>query len=65
VLNIYLVDSNDDIIAQFGKYMWGSEAIQGILYENSCSLSAVVDVPYGTTKHVYGKVAVRVNTGSG
>ena len=65
VLNIYLVDGSDNIIAQFGKYMWGSEAIQGILYENSCSLSAVVDVPYGTTKTIYGKVAVRVNTGSG
>ena len=65
VLNIYLVDGSDNVIAQFGKYMWGSEAIQGILYENSCSLSAVVDVPYGTTKTIYGKVAVRVNTGSG
>lgn len=65
ILNIYLVDGSDNIIAQFGKYMWGSEAIQGILYANSCSLSAVVDVPYGTTKHIYGKVAVRVNTGSG
>lgn len=65
VLNIYLVDGSDNIIAQFGKYMWGSEAIQGILYENSCSLSAVVDVPYGTTKTIYGKVAVRVNSGSG
>lgn len=65
VLNIYLVDGSDNVIAQFGKYMWGSEAIQGILYENSCSLSAVIDVPYGTTKTIYGKVAVRVNTGSG
>ena len=65
VLNIYLVDGSDNIIAQFGKYMWGSEAISGILYANSCTLSAVVNVPYGTTKHIYGKVAVRVNTGSG
>lgn len=65
VINIYLVDENDNIIAQFGKYMWGSEAIQGILYENSCSLSAVIDIPYGTTKQIFGKVAVRVNTGSG
>ena len=65
MLNIYLVDGSDNIIAQFGKYMWGSEAISGILYANSCTLSAVVNVPYGTTKHIYGKVAVRVNTGSG
>lgn len=65
LLNIYLVDGSDNVIAQFGKYMWGSEAISAVLYENSCSLSAVVDVPYGTTKTIYGKVAVRVNTGSG
>lgn len=65
VINIYLTDDQDDILAQFGKYMWGSEAIQGILYANSCSLSMVIDVPYGTTKTIRGQVAVRVNTGSG
>ena len=65
LINIYVDDSNDNNLAQFGKYMWGSEAITGVLYENSCSLSVVVDVPYGTTKTIYGKVATRVNTGSG
>lgn len=65
LINIYVDDSNDNNLAQFGKYMWGSEAITGVLYENSCSLSVVVDVPYGTTKTIYGKVAARVNTGSG
>ena len=64
-INIYLVDGNDDIIAQFGKYMWGSEAVTGILYANSCTLSAVVNVPYGTIKTIYGKVAVRIQSGSG
>ena len=65
VINIYVDDSNDVNLAQFGKYMWGSEAITGILYENSCSLSVVIDVPYGTTKQIFGKVATRVNSGSG
>ena len=62
--NIYL-KVNDVTVAQNSKYMWGSEAVPGVIYANSTSLTCVVDVPYGSTKVIKPCTAVRVNTGSG
>ena len=59
------LDVDSVTIAQGGKYMWGSEAITDINYANSVSISAVVDVPTGSTKQVTPYVKVPVNTGSG
>lgn len=59
------IEVGGNTIAQGGKYMWGSEAINDIKYTNSVSISAVVDVPSGTTAQVAPKVRVPVNTGSG
>ena len=59
------LDVDGTTIAQGGKYMWGSEAINDINYANSVSISAVVDVPANSTKVVTPYVRVPVNTGSG
>ena len=59
------LDVDGVTIAQGGKYMWGSEAINDIKYANSVSISAVVDVASGDTAQVTPYVRVPVNTGSG
>ena len=59
------IDKDGTVIAQGGKYMWGSEAITDITYANSVSISAVVNVPSGTTSVITPQVRVPVNTGSG
>lgn len=59
------LDVDGVTIAQGGKYMWGSEAINDINYANSVSISAVVDVAIGNTAQVTPYVRVPVNTGSG
>lgn len=59
------IDQDGTVIAQGGKYMWGSEAITDITYANSVSVSAVVNVPSGTTSVITPQVRVPVNTGSG
>lgn len=59
------IDVDGTIIAQGGKYMWGSEAINDIKYANSVSIMALVDVPANSTKVVTPYVRVPVNTGSG
>ena len=59
------LDVDNVVIAQGGKYMWGSEAINDIKYANSFSISAVINVPSGQTKTVTPQYRVPVNTGSG
>lgn len=59
------IDVDGVTIAQGGKYMWGSEAINDINYANSVSVMALVDVPAESTKVVTPYVRVPVNTGSG
>lgn len=59
------IDVDGVVIAQGGKYMWGSEAINDIKFANSVSISAVINVPTGTTKTVTPQYRVPVNTGSG
>ena len=59
------IDQDGTVIAQGGKYMWGSEAITDITYANSVSVSAVVNVPSGSTSVITPQVRVPVNTGSG
>ena len=59
------LDVDGVTVAQGGKYMWGSEAINDINYANSVSISAVVDVASGDTAQVTPYVRVPVNTGSG
>ena len=59
------IDKDGTVIAQGGKYMWGSEAITDISYANSVSVSAVVNVPSGSTSVITPQVRVPVNTGSG
>lgn len=59
------IDKDNTVIAQGGKYMWGSEAITDISYANSVSVSAVVNVPSGSTSVITPQVRVPVNTGSG
>lgn len=59
------IDVDGTIVAQGGKYMWGSEAITDIAYANSVSIMALVDVPAESTKVVTPYVRVPVNTGSG
>lgn len=59
------IDKDGAVIAQGGKYMWGSEAITDINYANSVSISAVINVPTGTTSVITPQVRVPVNTGSG
>ena len=59
------IDQDGTVIAQGGKYMWGSEAITDITYANSVSISAVVNVPSGSTSVITPQVRVPVNTGSG
>lgn len=63
-LYTYLKAGNDTI-AQGGKYMWGSEAITDINYTNSVSISALVNVPSGSTLQITPEYRVPVNTGSG
>ena len=59
------IDVDGVVIAQGGKYMWGSEAINDVKYANSVSISAVINVPSGQTKTVTPQYRVPVNTGSG
>ncbi len=59
------IDKDGTVIAQGGKYMWGSEAITDISYANSVSVSAVVNVPLGSSSVITPQVRVPVNTGSG
>ena len=59
------IDKDGTVIAQGGKYIWGSEAITDITYANSVSVSAVVNVPSGSTSVITPQVRVPVNTGSG
>lgn len=59
------IDKDGTVIAQGGKYMWGSEAITDISYANSVSVSSVVNVPSGSTSVITPQVRVPVNTGSG
>ena len=59
------IDKDGTVIAQGGKYMWGSEAITDISYANSVSVTAVVNVPSGSTSVITPQVRVPVNTGSG
>lgn len=59
------IDKDGTVIAQGGKYMWGSEAITDINYANSVSVTAVVNVPSGSTSVITPQVRVPVNTGSG
>ena len=59
------IDKDGTVIAQGGKYMWGSEAITDINYANSVSVTAVVNIPSGSTSVITPQVRVPVNTGSG
>ena len=59
------IGQDGTVIAQGGKYMWGSEVITDIKYANSVSISAVVNVPSGSTSVITPQVRVPVNTGSG